>query len=282
MPAVRLSGFRLKKSALDLLENLGFRPRDLKKAFVQRYLVPRGYGEWQPLIFDEQDFKDAVGRAVDKLLGLQPATELGDYLEFGVSRGTSMACVYHVLQAKGLGDVRLVGFDSFKGLPPEAADEGWEPGIYSSTAAATRRYLRERGVDLDRVTLVKGWFRDSLNEATKRRLRLRKASLIMVDCDIYAATREVLAFVLPLVQERAVIIFDDWGWRSDIDEIGQREAFQECIESVQEFEVERLDGYIPQSRIFLLQRRTKAVRSVGSISEDAAIIESDPRPRQVS
>jgi hypothetical protein len=259
MPVVRTSGFRFKKWVLDLLESLGFRPRDLKKAFVRRYLVPRGYGEWQPLIFDEQDFKDAAGRAIDKLLGLGPAAELGDYLEFGVSRGTSMACVYQVLQAKGLGDVRLVGFDSFKGLPPEAADEGWEPGIYASTEAATRRYLRERGVDLDRVTLVKGWFRDSLNEATKQRLRLRKASLIMVDCDIYSATKEVLAFVLPLVQERAVIIFDDWGWRSDIKEIGQREAFQECVESVQEFEVERLDGYISQSRIFLLQRRATAV-----------------------
>jgi hypothetical protein len=182
-----------------------------------------------------------------------------------------MACVHQVLQAKGLGGVRLVGFDSFKGLPPEAADEGWEPGIYASTEAATRRYLRERVVDLDRVTLVKGWFRDSLNEATRKRLRLRKASLIMVDCDIYAATKEVLAFVLPLVQEHAVIIFDDWGWRSDIEEIGQREAFQECIESVGEFEAERLDGYIPQSRVFLLRRRAKAARgAAGPIAEDAA------------
>ena len=102
-------------------------------------------------------------------------------------------------------------------------------------------------MDLDRVTLVKGWFRDSLNEATKERLKLQKASLIMVDCDIYAATKEVLTFVLPLVRDRAVIIFDDWGWRSDLGEIGQREAYQECIENVEEFKVKRLDGYIPVS-----------------------------------
>jgi O-methyltransferase len=242
----------MKKIVLDSLKSLGFRPRRLKNAFVKRYLVPRGYGKWQPLILDEQDFKDAVSHALDQLLGRERATDLGDYLEFGVSRGTSMACVYDVLQAKGLGDVRLIGFDSFQGLPPEAADEGWEPGAYASTAAATRRYLSDHDVDLDRVALVKGWFRDSLNEATKKRLKLQKASLIMVDCDIYAATKEVLTFVLPLVQDRAVIIFDDWGWRSDIGEIGQREAYQECIENVEEFKVERLDGYIPQSRIFLL------------------------------
>ncbi len=45
-----VGGFRMKKVVLDALESLGFRPRQLKKAFVQRYLVPRGYGEWQPLI----------------------------------------------------------------------------------------------------------------------------------------------------------------------------------------------------------------------------------------
>ena len=76
----------------------------------------------------------------------------------------------------------------------------------------------------------------------------------------------------------------DWGWRSDIEEIGQREAFQECIETVQEFEVEQLAGYIPQSRVFLLQRRAEAIRNVGSISEDGTTTERGPapRPRQVS
>lgn len=256
----------MKKIVLDALESLGFRPRQFKKAFVQRHLVPRGYGEWQPLILDEEDFKNAVSCALDRLVSIEPAVELGDYLEFGVSRGTSMACVHDVLQAKGLHDVRLIGFDSFRGLPPEAAEEGWEPGAYASTPAATRRYLRKRGVDLDRVTLIEGWFRDSLNDATKARLAVTKASLIMVDCDIYAATKEVLSFVLPLVKDRAVIVFDDWGWRSDIGQIGQREAYQEIVENVREFEVERLAGYIPQSRIFLLTRRAAAAANVGSVA----------------
>ena len=44
----------------------------------------------------------------------------------------------------------------------------------------------------------------------------------------------------------------------DVEEVGQREAFQECIEGGQGLEVERLDGCIPQSRIFLPRRRAKA------------------------
>lgn len=246
----------MKKALLDSLENIGFRPRQHKKIFEQKYLVPRGYGEWDPLILDEQDFRTAVGAALDRLLEIEDPANLGDYLEFGVSRGTSMACTYQVLGEKALTDVRLFGFDSFRGLPPEAADEGWVPGAYASTEAATRRYLADRDVDLDRVRLIKGWFRDTCVESTKESLGLRKASLIMVDCDIYVATKEALDFVLPLVLDRAIIIFDDWGWRSDINLIGQREAFKECIEDVGEFQVERLEGYIPQSRIFLLTRRS--------------------------
>jgi hypothetical protein len=246
----------MKKVILDSLETVGLRPRQYKKAFVQRYLVPRGYGEWQRLILDEDDFKDAVRAALNRLLSHEDPQTLGDYLEFGVSRGTSMACVHDVIADLELDTMRLVGFDSFQGLPPEAAKEGWEPGAYASTETATRHYLRENGVDLDRVTLVKGWFRDTLNPATESRLALRKASLIMVDCDIYQATKEALIFALPLVRDRAIVIFDDWGWKSDKDEIGQREAYQECIEAPDLFTAERLPGYIPQSRVFLLTRRS--------------------------
>lgn len=245
----------MKKVVLDSLERFGFRPRQVKKALVERYLVPRGYGEWQKLILDERDFREAVDHALARLLQLEDAADLGDYLEFGVSRGTSMACVHGVLAKRGLDGMRLVGFDSFQGLPPEAAAEGWVPGAYASTRAATRRYLAENGVDLDRVTLVKGWFRDTLTDRTRDRLGLKKASLIMIDCDLYVATREALGFCLPLIGERAVVIFDDWGWRSDLNEIGQREAYAECVERPGAFAATPLPGYIPQSRIFLFERR---------------------------
>jgi O-methyltransferase len=245
----------VKKVVLDGLESIGLRPRQYKKAFVERYLVPRGYGAWRKLIFDEDAFREAVRRAVRRLLEVETADALGDYLEFGVSRGTSMACVHRVVTEFGLDRMRLIGFDSFQGMPPEAAEEGWAPGAYASTVGATRRYLQDNDVDLDRVTLIKGWFSDSLTEATKAQLGLRKASLIMLDCDTYQATREALAFCLPFVRDRAIVIFDDWGSRADIGEIGQREAYQECIEAPGLFTAEPLPGYIPQSRVFLLTRQ---------------------------
>ena len=94
--------------------------------------------------------------------------------------------------------MQLVGFDSFEGMPAEAAAEGWTPGAYRSTLAATRRYLSSQGVKFENVELVKGWFEDTLTPATRERLGLTKASLIMVDCDTYSATKLALEFTLPL------------------------------------------------------------------------------------
>ena len=42
---------------------------------------------------------------------------LGDYLEFGVSRGHSMASMHRVISRLKLDRVRLFGFDSFEGMP---------------------------------------------------------------------------------------------------------------------------------------------------------------------
>jgi O-methyltransferase len=188
--------------------------------------------------------------------------KFGDYLEFGVSRGTSLACMYHSLADAGLDHVRLIGFDSFEGLPPEAAEEGWAPEQFASTMGATQRYLRSRGVELDRVSLVKGWFRETLRPSTTDRLNLGKASLIMIDCDIYSASKQALWYCAPLIQDQAVLIFDDWGWRADKGERGQREALEEFLEAFPSFKHESLPAYIPQARMFHLSREGDGQRGL--------------------
>ena len=217
--------------------------------------MARGWIEWQPLVPSEP-FSRSCDRAISTLRN--DGHEFGDYLEFGVSRGTSMACMFHALQRAALDNVRLVGFDSFAGMPVEAETQGWKRGAYASTLTATRRYLKRNGVDLDRVRLIKGWFRDTLTDRTVRQLDLRKASLIMVDCDIYTASKEALWFCEPLITDTAVIMFDDWGSRADYDELGQREAFAEFLAEFADFSAEPLEAYIPEARIFLLKRQIES------------------------
>jgi O-methyltransferase len=239
--------------ALDLV-GLREPARQARKSFEAR-LRPLGVSAWTPLV-PEQEFEDCLRHALRALRDAEGADPRGAYLEFGVSRGTSTACAFRALQAEGLDHVPMVGFDSFEGMPPEAAGQGWEPGQYRSSLSATRRYLARQGVPRGRVRLVKGWFRDTLTPATRERLGLRLASVVLVDCDIHSASREALAFAAPLIGAHSVLIFDDWGWRADRGEIGQKEAFEEFMAANPALRASPLPAYIPQARVFLLSRRS--------------------------
>jgi O-methyltransferase len=220
---------------------------------VKLSLQARGWFDWQPLV-PEADFSACIASAIERLRGLEPTEPFGVYLEFGVSRGTSMACASQSLRAAGLNETRMIGFDSFEGMPPEAADEGWEGGQFHSTINATRSYLKSRGVDLDRVDLVKGWFKDTLTKERRAALGIGKASLIMIDCDIYSASKEALRFCEPHIDRHAVVLFDDWGWREEVGEIGQKEAFAEFLAEHRDISAEPMPSYLPQARVFLLRR----------------------------
>lgn len=235
---------------LSILDLLGLRTRVRQ---VRKFLKAHGYDVWQPLV-PIPEFERALHGAIDRLLPCEPGRAFGDYLEFGVGRGSSMACVGKVLQQRGLKGVRMIGFDSFAGMPPPLSGDNWQAGDYHSSLAATRRHLRRQGLDLDRIRLVKGWFRDTLNDETRVRLGLRKTRLIVIDCDNHAGTVMALQFCASLIPDRAVVIFDDWGWEADRGVIGQREAFKDFLGLQPDIRIEPLPGYTPQSRIFLLQR----------------------------
>ncbi|OWK25099.1 class I SAM-dependent methyltransferase [Rhizobium sp. 007] len=218
-----------------------------------RALRARGWTPWWPLV-PEDAFCDCVRQAVAKLQELEPSERLGDYLEFGVSRGTSLACTYRTLRDAGLNHMRLIGFDSFEGLPVEADKEGWAKGEFHSTIQATRNYLKRQQVDLGRITLVKGWFKDTLTEETRRHHAIEKASLIMIDCDIYSASKDALNFSEPHIHNQAVVMFDDWGWREEQNEVGQKEAFGEFLADHSDLIAEPMPSYLPQARVFLVRR----------------------------
>jgi O-methyltransferase len=238
---------------LDIFDKVRRRIKRYWKRFAIGYLKASGLGPWRPLV-PAKEFTATVAQSLDRLLLREESRDLGAYVEFGVSRGTSLACVYRELRARKLDHVRLVGFDSFEGMPAGSAAEGWKPGAYRSTLAATKRYLSSQGVTFENVELVKGWFEDTLTPATKQRLGLTKVSLIMLDCDTYAATKLALEYILPLIREQAVVIFDDWGGRADRNMLGQREAFQEVIADRRVFSAEPCPAYSSGARVFLLTR----------------------------
>lgn len=246
----------LAKSAVDSVGLLDLAQATRKRlSRVQRrtdkYLRRVGVLRPAPLV-PPQAYQAACKAALDLLRsrGHAPA----DYLEFGVCQGTSMACMFHAAQHANLPDLRLIGFDSFEGLPSEAANEHWEPGAFACPQEVAETNLCRAGVAMDRVHLVPGWFNATLTEDTRRRLNLTRVSIAMVDCDIYSSSSDALAFLGPLIDDMAVVFFDDWGWRADADEIGQREAFAEFLVAHPEFRATECDSYFHKSRVFLVER----------------------------
>lgn len=241
-------------------------PRPIRVWLENRRLNARVRTGWTS--YDRSRLMHTYREALRLLRDRAPRAPVGDYLEFGVYHGGSLSCMYHVREELGLSArMRLFGFDSFEGLPESAAweDDGeWAPGQFCSSLDLTRDNLRRWGVPDDQVTLIRGWFNESCTPATKARYGLEQASVVMVDCDLYSSTQDVLRFAAPLVRSQAVFVFDDWDSGGLADKrLGEARAFEEFLESHPEYTAEELPGLNykskPGPRVFLLARALGAL-----------------------
>jgi hypothetical protein len=171
--------------------------------------------------------------ALRLLLEDAPAGDLGDYLEFGVYQGTSMGCMVEAMAELGVTSARLVGFDSFEGMPAESSGQDndvWRPGEFRASLSYARSHLTVKGADWDRTFLVKGWFDETLVPQTRAELNVTRASVVMVDCDLYSSTALALDFCLPLFTDHTIVFFDDWhSGRLADQHLGERRAFDEFL-----------------------------------------------------
>lgn len=172
---------------------------------------------------------------------------IGDYLEFGVSHGSSMLIMFETIKKLNLDKMRLFGFDSFEGLPDVALtdDDGhWKPGDFYAKEKNVLKFLTKSGIDWNRVKLVKGWFKDTLKYSLIEENRIEKASIIMIDCDLYSAAKEALTFCAPLIRDKTIIFFDDWN-AADLASrnLGEKKAFNEFLEENPQFESKDFGNY---------------------------------------
>ncbi len=196
-------------------------------------------------------FEKAV-RRVSEAVG---ADALGDDLEFGVYQGNSMMAMQEAVRRTGLERVRFFGFDSFEGLPSEAEWDGpWSEGEFRSDIEFTRKRLTEGGVDWNRTELVKGFFSDTLNPELRQQHSLEKASMIMIDADLYTSSRDALNFCEPLIRDTAAIFFDDWN--STDESGGEKRAFRELLEAHPDLEAEEIGTYSPNALSFIVTRKS--------------------------
>ena len=153
----------------------------------------------------------------------------GDYLEFGVFRGSSMALAYKCATRGHLEKMRFFGFDSFEGLP-DSEGGVFEKGTMVCSQKQFLKLIAQYGIDTTRVTTVKGWYKESLTAQLRQTHALTQAAVVNIDCDLYESTKIVLDFIADLLKPGSILIFDDWyhfAHKVNPAQYGEQRAFEE-------------------------------------------------------
>jgi predicted O-methyltransferase YrrM len=133
-------------------------------------------------------------------------------LEFGVFSGNSINHIADLMPGR-----RVVGFDSFEGLPEE-----WRPGF---GAGAFRR--NDLPAVRENVELVVGWFDHTLPGFVAAHPG-ESLALLHVDCDLYSSTVTIFAHLADRLRPGTVIVFGEYynypEWRAH-----EHKAFQELV-----------------------------------------------------
>jgi O-methyltransferase len=198
-------------------------------------------------------FKRAI-RTLRKARG--GTSSIGDYLEFGVYNGNSLAAMHQATADLGVGNVRFFGFDAFEGLPPdsEKEDDGvWRPGFYKCTFEQMEGCLQQKGIDPKSINWIKGWYNETLNQATIEKYKLNDPGIVFVDCDTYSSSKAVLDFVTPLIKSPTIICMDDWKLNDlDVKGMGEYQAFNEFVEANPQLTAKEIRSYNRESKSFLV------------------------------
>lgn len=136
--------------------------------------------------------------------------------EFGVKSGDTINNLSSKPQMK---KKTIYGFDSFEGIP-----EDWH-GTRTLKGQLTNDGKLPK-VNKN-VTLIKGWFKDTLPEFVSG--NTKNFSLIHIDCDIYQSTKDILENINERLVKGSIIIFDEFfnypNWQNH-----EFKALQEFLE----------------------------------------------------
>lgn len=165
-----------------------------------------------------------------------------DFYEFGIYRGKSFHKLNEYITGVNLRPNKIWGFDSFTGLPKEKEGlpiiEGWQEGHFNvvgetgieNTDQIIADILKDKQTDIP-CEFIAGFFKKTLTKKLKTTKKLKKASFIDIDVDLYQSTIEIFTYMIEndLLHDQVVVNFDDWGGVEEYTG-GESKAFKEIIE----------------------------------------------------
>lgn len=181
----------------------------------------------------------------------------GDYLEFGVYEGRSFLEAWDAANRYLMRDMHFYAFDSFTGLPEIGPDDVSGPftqGQFHAPRALFESNLRRHRVDLRRVTVVEGMFQETLNATTRKSIRVDRAAIAWIDCDLYASTVPVLDFLSDVLVDGAVLTFDDWYCFNGRPDRGEQRACSEWLSKNPHIRLVGYQNYHWGGRSFIVNR----------------------------
>src|SRR5262249_47944712 len=177
---------------------------------------------------------------------IHAAAVYGDVAEFGCFMGNSAQVLATALArsaevfgnsdvAHGIATRRLWLFDSFKGLPRATDPIDVEcphvkAGVWTWTADESPENLTNlmaQYLDRDRVSVVPGWFKDTLPTIPND----TRFAMVHVDCDLYESAYQVLDYLFAHehLSDGCALYFDDWYCNRGSPSFGQQRAFAEVM-----------------------------------------------------
>lgn len=187
----------------------------------------------------------AVTHNLGKYLALHKAFYLsaidekaGDYLEFGVFRGSSFAhalrCANRMVRySKTMENTRFFGFDSFQGFGELKAEDRhafYQDENFKTEIAFVDRRSKAAAKKLA-YKLIPGFFDQSLAGGPAA-LGIDEARIIFIDSDTYESADQALRFCDTITAEGTIIILDDFFSYRGREDRGVARAFGEFQERI--------------------------------------------------
>jgi Macrocin-O-methyltransferase (TylF) len=169
----------------------------------------------------EDDHKDAIARpqgwagfgCLPLALAIYVSAKdgiVGSYVECGVFRGGSLACLSHACQYVG---TTAYAADTFAGLPETDETGYWKQNQFLGSIDEVKKVITAVGVP-EVVQYKKGLFSDTLGDIVS------PVSLIFLDTDLYKSSRSALSTLSPATVPQTIIASDGVSGKHDFENGG--------------------------------------------------------------
>jgi len=207
------------------------------------------------------EFSIAKYQAIKKAMFITAHDEThGSYLEFGVFTGSSfnfaMKVNKKIEKIFGETDCEFIGFDSFNGFGKIKEDDKnprFKDHVFSVNEQKVLKNIDNMAKD-QKYRIVKGFYQDTIKNKTTKDLKINKARVVMIDCDLKESTEIALEFIKPSIQEGTIILFDDYVFFKGSKDKGEYGAFDDFRKKNPQVLFRRAFDYGYGSRAFIAHK----------------------------